>query len=539
MIITQNSAANPSPNARELIVSHIEFHWIGFIYLPGVIAGEKTIVQLAARLQQMPIEQAVIDLKGHYFLAIIDPGNKKTYAMIDHSGMFQAYYSSDCISTSFLELAKREHLDAADLNKEKVVEFIQLGNIFENRTFFDAINGIAYNEILSFDADGQIKKNPKNLLPLTDIDPEFSFISYFEELCESLEEQSISADITGGIDSRLIVAMLDHFSLHYELAISGEKKHPDVIIARKIADSLNHDLLWTPHDLSSLEQAIPLLFKICDGLYDPLKYHRLSIHQQKRKSRGAGVLLSGMGGELYKDFWWLQDLPFYNKKEPDISRLFYSRIWPTKCPHTLFGAEYHELSQNLPQRLIGDLSKYQTNRNTTTYDLIYYYFKMQAFGARMITNNNCFFPHYAPLLERDVVRFGINLKRTDRFFNQFHRKIMTDIHPQLAKIDTTEGGMSVSSERMRIFRDSLLYGYDKSLRLTKKIGQKVLNKTYLQPVVDNAELYLALRKLPLTLHYIDIAKDIGVIQKDVHVDQIQNNHIGSFIAIGMLTEHLG
>jgi len=50
--------------------------------------------------------------------------------------------------------------------------------------------------------------------------------------------------------------------------------------------------------------------------------------------------------------------------------------------------------------------------------------------------NNLGLLQYSPLQEYDVARVGFNLKRSERFFMLFHKKIITKVCPKLAKVTT-------------------------------------------------------------------------------------------------------
>ena len=74
-----------------------------------------------------------------------------------------------------------------------------------------------------------------------------------EQLYASTKESFLSIDITGGVDSRVLVGALDYYGSNYELAIAGPAGHDDVEYAKSIASYLGKKLLITEQSVSSSE----------------------------------------------------------------------------------------------------------------------------------------------------------------------------------------------------------------------------------------------------------------------------------------------
>ena len=297
------------------------FVWKGLVYIPGIKAGSLSVEHMSHCLSEgKTIAEATLPLKGDFFLMIRDKKQQINYALIDHNGMFQAFYTDRLIGTSYLELIRYLKIKKSDLSKEAIVEFLHLNNIFFKRTFTNCIKKISSEDILTFASDGTIKRLKKPLRPIVQ-NPMVTINDFFQNLSNSISKEHVSIDITGGFDTRLIACMLMYYGLDYEVAISGVEDYEEIIIAKEVAAALNKEFHVTYHNIDHLLDDIQLLFTYADGLSNVLEFHRLFQLQRDRKQRGITLSISGPGGEFFKDYWWLQDFPFYNRSMTNITKL--------------------------------------------------------------------------------------------------------------------------------------------------------------------------------------------------------------------------
>jgi len=347
------------------------FLWKGCIFIPGIAAGEPAIQRLAQRLDRHALADAIRPLKGTFFLWMIDWRTQAHTIFTDHSGLYKAYRTDKVIGASYLELLRALNLSKTDLSPEAIVAFLHLGMTLPGQTFTPQIKTIAYDEILTFDEAGAVKSLPKSLPDLAETTaatmPEF-----FHDLAKSLAHEQVCVDLTGGFDSRLVACLLAQAGLDFTVALSGREGYGDFAIARQVAQALDLDFHHVTHDVQSLVEDIPALFRYNDGLGDVLAYHRVARFQSARAARDITLTLSGAGGELYKDFWWLQDFPRYNAPKANLPRLYDLRIASLRFPHACFAPELKSLSESFRERTLASLAQYARPSNTQTYDNIYY-----------------------------------------------------------------------------------------------------------------------------------------------------------------------
>jgi asparagine synthetase B (glutamine-hydrolysing) len=511
-----------------------EIYWHGFVYWDGFCAGADSILKFAQEIES-GLAAAAVHLKGVFFITIRERSSHRIYAFVDNSGLYHAFFSRRFVGTSFLEIAAHEGFQPADFDPEAVVEFLHFGCIYSGRTFFSSIRKIDPETIISLRPPFEVEILPKHLLDISKPAAR-SFEAMLAGFANSTVNHAVSLDLTGGVDSRLLAVVLDYFGMPFELAGSGVEGNSDLRIAAAVAETLGRDFYPTYHDprRNDWDQ----VFKSCDGLFDIAKASRPLQLQQERAARGVTLAVSGAGGELFKDFWWLQDFPFYSAAKSNLPRLYATRIAPAPLSHQLFSGKYEFISRKYRQRLLELLPSYAVAGNTRTYDRIYYAFKMREFAGRFLTNSSRLLQVHAPYLDREAVQLGYSMPRRDRFFNNFHRRLITRYSPATAQLQTTEGGLSASSSHGAMLADLGKYVCDRFTRFARKAVQRFSGKTYWQENANHPQFSNAVREIVSARQSIQKLQDYGILVDSVSASQIRSSYLGTVLTLDMLVESL-
>lgn len=518
--------------------NNFTIYWEGLVFINGIKSGEDSVKFFMIELQRVGIEKVCQLLKGIFFILVEKKEDGDAYAFVDNIGLYQSFYTKDKISTSFLEIVKHEKCSVSDIDPKAVVEFLYFRILFSNRTLFSFINRIPGDKIFHFSHEqGTMHTLQKNIPKIneTSDDEIKSFHDIFEGLAISLSNRNVSIDLTGGIDSRLIAILLDFFGLKFETATSGgASEYEDVSISKKVANILGHPWYSTIHSASCFEKDIPELFSTSEGLHDILNYHRMFQLQKARLKRGIDTVISGVGGELFKDDWWLQDFPFYYKRSANIEKLVDMRIMTSKPLHSILTKSYSQISYSLRSKIIQDISQYTLETNTKTYDNIFLNFRMKDIAGRELTNHSSFLQAYAPFLDLDIARIGFNLPRKSRLFNIFHRKEITKINSLIANIATTEGGMSASLGIISMINDLPKYTKNRFNRLLLKLRKR--NKSFTN--LNDPDFYSHVRNMEIVQDSFKTLKDIGVLRKNIEIEQVDDHHLGTILTLSLLVESI-
>lgn len=513
--------------------------WEGLVFIDGILSGRPSIKVFVDELRRAGIYCSSLLLKGTFFAVVESRVTGDIYAFVDNSGLYQAFYSADRISTSFLKLVREEGCSAEDFDPEAVTEYLHFGNLFFYKTFFNSIKRIQGDDIIYASRTNEkvtVLKKDNSYPTLTANDGMGAFEEVFRKKALSLSNCNLSVDLTGGLDSRLVAVMLDHYGLNFETASSGgTSDYEDISISKDVAKALKHPFFGTLHSISSLEEDIRNSFYATDGLYDVLYYHRLYQLQKERSMRDVDTIVSGVGGEVFKDFWWQHEFPFYSRKKSNIEKLVDLRIMAFKPMRAVFTQAFAGSCDVMRGRLVEELSHYTLDTNTRTYDNIFVNVVMRDVAGRVLTSHSNYLQCYAPFLDLDLARIGFGLPRRERFFNMFHRKKLSGLHPEIAKIRTSENGISASYSMMDIMRDIPKYGSEKVGRLLIKLGVRKQKKF---GSLNHLHFYDIARNMKMMSESIELLKDAGILDKKIGLKQLGNSYLGNFLSLGLLIRYI-
>lgn len=509
----------------------------GFIFTEGRESEEDSLSEILSHLR----EKGFINfgaIRGNYFIYIIDLSSKEKYAFIDNSGMYKVFIFKNIISTSFLDLIEHINISKIDLNFRAISEFLHFGFVSFSDTFLNEVRKLNKNDLIVWQGQDLIV-NKKNLAELTTVSNVRSFEHFFNSLRRVVQNKNISIDLTGGIDSRLICGFMSYLNVDFEVAIYSVNESSDLKIAKTIAGILGKELYVTfPSAAGITEDELLKIFTLSDSQIDILSYQSAFLLNNARKARNIDLQLSGVGGELFKDFWWLQDFPFYKNPNSNIERLYNLRIESLSFPHNILGENVKSHSLNTKIDQIRKLELLRMPFNTQTYDSIYYNYKMETNAGTYVTiANDNYFIAYAPLLERELVKIGFNLNRTDRFFSKFHRKQMSICCPSIAKIRTTEN-ISCSNETKEMLKDIFRYISDKNKRFAKQVLRKITNKTYFQDTNVTIKMYEKIKAMDIFKQQEEVLKEFQVINEDVEIVNLPYNLLGRVLTVGLFLKKM-
>ncbi|NOZ45341.1 MAG: hypothetical protein GXO79_01015 [Chlorobi bacterium] len=154
-----------------------------------------------------------------------------------------------------------------------------------------------------------------------------------------------------------------------------------------------------------------------------------------------------------------------------------------------------------------------------------------------ITTANNYFISYAPLLELELIKIGYSLNRSKRFFNNYHRKLISKNYYKISRIRTTEG-ITSSSSIFYIISDIVYYIIDKVKRLLKQILRKVLNKTFLQETPTDISVYTIWKTSELFRRNVKFLKELNILNPKMNVEKIPNKLVGKILTLGFLIERI-
>jgi hypothetical protein len=511
--------------------------WDGFLFQNDGHAEHRAVRSVLESLEGgQPPEVLIRRLRGSFFLVLWDRCAGVSTAAVDNSGLYSAYRGSRFVANSFLHLLKTEDIGLDDLCAEAVVEFLQLGNVYSGRTLTPHIRRLDADELVRTDGDRLVSEG-KGGPQLTDPPAHADLFQASEPLASAMRGRQLSIDLTGGFDSRLLACLLCHHGVNFETALSGRETHVDRQLARPVAAALDRPFYFTEyhgeHILENLEDTLIRL----DGLGATIcTCDRILALNDDRRRRGIDIIFRASGGELYKDFFWLQDFPFYWRKTSNLARLHRLRIEFEQLPGRAFTPTYADAYQAARSNRITRLERYRLARNTQTYDNVYFRERVQTWNSREITSCQVAgMPSHAPLSESELVRIGYGASRSMRYYNRLHRHYIGAASPRAARMPTTDG-TSASPHWCHMLVDGAGYSRSKLRKLVNKLSERMFNKTIVKSCSAdlNAEARLRLVNSQVASQSLRALQEAGILREGISYEDLPPRFHEHVLALGWL-----
>jgi hypothetical protein len=516
--------------------------WKGHLYIPGETAGDDSIAHLIAQLESgESLDQLMGELCGVFGLFVHDRVHGGWQIAVDNAGLYKVFWDERGCATSLLELTRARSTHFDGLLPAALIEFLAHGAIYGPDTFVAGVRKLGGDELLELPAAGGPPRSLRKRLEEPNFDGQ-SVVAFFAPLARSTAGLKVSADITGGFDTRLITCLLYKAGAELETTIAGMADAEDVRIAAEIARLLDRPFFVTPHDLSRVEEELPQVFHDGDGQIDCCTFHRLRQHCLARLARGVQVISHGGGGELYRDYYSSQDFPRYGSSVVKFERYYDLRFAPVSIPRHYLTRQGAALLAQVRPRTLAKFTEYKAATNNESYDRVAYFVRFSEVWGRTYSNYiNLGLGVVAPFCDWRNVHAAINLPPWRKFRNGWHRQVLTAHCPKLAALRTTEG-FSASTELRHLLPDIAGYLGMKSLRLARKASQRLLGKTLFDtqgaPTVNEPGLIPAARAsgaFPLAL---DALKGGGLFAPDLKPEDIQDKYVGRVLTLGLFLRHI-
>lgn len=277
-------------------------------------------------------------LRGNFALFVRLPD--QCLLMSDALGFVRLYASPNGRFYSTSWLAACAYAGEWELDETAATEYVLLGASHSGQTVARGIKTLPRAHALDV-TSGCLRTRPDaNTWNQTAAPPAFD--SAVEEICAHLEIVNrevgtafpgrTRAALSGGFDSRLIVAGQLACGNRPELFVYGDDTCDDIPVARKVADRADLPLHVIDKGAQSPRAVLPDLELLVrnglffdglsnDGIYDS------GVDRQTRLAQTAGgyMVLNGGGGEIFRNFFHLPDRPL---RATDIVRAFYRGFDP-------------------------------------------------------------------------------------------------------------------------------------------------------------------------------------------------------------------
>ena len=445
------------------------FHPLGF----GV--GEES--RLLDLLLQTGPEQIANELSGFYVLAYGNAQDQTTTIITDLVGSCHAFVRElGCgvaISGSSLLLAQM-----ADIEPDPVAcqEFLHTGVIYEDRSLFQGIRKLPAASLITFNVDGrqrtQVYWSVDRLTPESLADNE-AVDQLWNSLVTSAETVShsfpnIACDLTGGYDSRAVVAAFLGAGSDFSTVVSGAEDNIDVRVSRELATVTGKPHCVYPRLANPSWADLHHALGLTDGECDLLEYASTARTHRELSAR-YDVSVNGSFGELARGYWWEILLPRIGARRPlDCAKLARLRFDVSSFDHSLIRPEYRlDLSAHLAEVVKRASSHLADAPNTFQMDATYLSLRMHRWQGRIASSTNRLWPCMSLFMFRSCLETMLQAKSRLRTRSLLIRTMLARYQPRLAEKPLEHGYPAVPATWQTLPRFRPLIPY---------YGTKILHK---------------------------------------------------------------
>jgi hypothetical protein len=418
--------------------------------------------RLLERYLQVGPERLAEELEGFFVVFVGDPRTPETVLVTDIVGSCHCFLrpmnQALAISGSSLLLAS---LGPCELDQIGCQEYLRTGNIYEERTCWKGIRKLEPASVFRFrpGRDQIVSKYwhfeaiPPNSIGVPD-----AARSLWERLgCAATKIgkafHTPLCDLTGGYDSRALVAAFWSANVPVTTTVSGSEASPDVILSARLAT-----IAGLPHIHNSIPEvlnfeAVSDALAFTDGEYDLVEYARiLQIHRSAMNR--FDISINGSFGEIARGYWWELLLPHVGKKQilssEKVARL---RFAAGSDPAGIFLREGRlDLTSHFSSIIDRCNAGLTDCPNTMQMDHLYLNMRMQRWQGRIASSTNRIWPCLSPFMFRSVLETILAADVRSRRRSLLIRELLSRYTPKWAVVPLEHGYPAIPATWKNLYR---------------------------------------------------------------------------------------
>ena len=495
----------------------------------GTSGAEESLLQ---RYLEVGAIQLGRELEGFFTIVVGDGRTRETLVITDLVGSCHCFMrvmdEGVALSGSSLLLAG---LGEFTLDEVACQEFLRLGVIYQDRSCFQEVRKLGPASIYRF-AHGSLLEQ-QSYWTIAEVETgSIARRDVVAVLWAALLNTSrkishrygrIVCDLTGGYDSRILVAAFLGSGADFSTTVSGPLDSADVRVSGELAQlaGLSHETQGPgqPVSYAQLNAAVTLT----DGAYDAVEYARImNIHQGL--SQRFDVSLSGSYGEVARGYWWELLFPHIGARKPlDAACLARKRIAAMDQNAGLFSAERRVDMVAHFTTIITQLNAGLSGMpNTLQMDNSYIMLRMQSWHGRIASSTNQIWPCLSPMMFRSVLEVMLAVQPEARKRSLLPREMFEKFQPILARHPLEHGYPAMPASLINLYRFWPVIPH-----YIGRIRKKLLGKPHVQAAITS-ERVLSQREMlwqdvavqdtlnPATMHLAEVLDEaaLGKFLKD-------------------------
>jgi len=440
-------AVFPKRQSRELAVA--QFPNGDFVFTCGTLIYNSAVGKSAATAfyqDHSEVSRWSDKALGHY--AVILRKNGETRIVLDGFGGFLVFYDSRrrIASSSFLAVASA--LDRVTVGTQAAYEFVFNGVVSGNATLFDEVSLAPANATIEVGDRGLEFHLPSLAVPTIASTEPFEVMveqsmelldRYFAGVATSFGDR-VTCALSGGYDSRLILAMLRRHGVRPRVYVYGPPGDKDVCSARVMAEGegfaleivdKDKQLAFMPSEFGGVAHDN---FLASDGYtWSGIFNNGAESAQRASRVSGNALALNGGGGEIWRNFFYLPNRT-YSPRE--LLWSFYSQFDPEACTSAFDQEVYFRQLEDKLKALIG--CPYQALPRPMV-EWLYHCFRCRAWDDRINNINNTYGYVALPFLERPLTEHASVIPIGWKNHGAYEAELIRRADPRLASYPSGYG----------------------------------------------------------------------------------------------------
>jgi hypothetical protein len=405
-----------------------------------------------------PALQALLDMGtmpdwsrlGGQFVALVRKGGKAVL-FTDYFGAFHLFHDVGhrLFSTSLLSVAGA--LPRLSFDTQAVYEFafnvVPLGD----DTILAEVKRLGPDRLIALEPDGaRTRPLAKPLPEAVSAEPVPERIErHGQRLAEVVQPHAeafgddIFCPLSGGLDSRLVLAALRATGARPNIYVYGEDGEGDVRIARRIGAALGFDVdavdkVARPNPPpEAFPELVDRAFHDHDGLPNFGNLFDNGGNAAARKARHAGgaLAVSGGCGEIFRNFFYLPDRP---TRAADVARAFFARYSRRDATGLFDERAFLRAIENKILYALG-LDGERGPLPRAAIEQVYPRVRCRALFGKEISDEARFGPYLMPFLDHRLVAEAVRLPLPLKNAGRFEAMLIAAIDPELARQPSAYG----------------------------------------------------------------------------------------------------
>lgn len=392
------------------------------------------------------------DYEGIFGLAVWDARRREGWALNDQASMLNLYYAERSeglyVTTNALSLGRSLGLS---LDAEGSQEFLARGVLLAPTTLVKGVRRLNVGEhLVSGNGRTSIRRHWTAFSPTAKVRTSRDAAERFEAIVAdrlaryAAVASPIVSDLTGGLDSRLLVSVLHSRRLGKAATVNGPKTLEDVRIACRVAEKLGLDMrhFETPQFWSQLvdpDMRRELVYRTNGELPFTEVYHHLL--SRPLLAREFGLHMIGSGGELLRYFPWSQEFHgIGRRRRANVANAIKYRFLSSGLPSSgLVGDSWLRGYRHRLHAAIEAVCAEETDSLTTQQLNAVYVWKMTSHSSLYLSATFDWLPTVAPLLTAEVVSVAVSMPWSLCLTSGLQRQVIYDMSPEAASVVTAYG----------------------------------------------------------------------------------------------------